>query len=225
MLRKAKSPRRISFLEAHCWETSSSSKWTCTWLGKGWGCDWARRSLRFWALTRVASFTEDAEDCGAKLCYNGTASQDWRGWRQINFFWDFFRNVKTHAIVPRLSSQLIDNELLASRAVLRRASMDSWVEFLSVSKKIQWAAVEKDELAECIDEYHKANNTTGTVIAPFQQASLSRAPLSWIQRILTLLGVRPILAFFWASRGWSRQSIDAQRQSAALESFSSATAQ
>lgn len=80
--------------------------------------------------------------------------------------------------VPRLSSQLIDNELLASRAVLRRASMDSWVECLPVSRKIQWAAVEKDELAEFVDEYHKANNTTDTVIAPFQQASLSRAPSS-----------------------------------------------
>lgn len=38
--------------------------------------------------------------------------------------------------------------------------MNSWVECLSVRKRIQGAAVEKDELAECVDEYHKANNTT-----------------------------------------------------------------
>lgn len=48
--------------------------------------------------------------------------------------------------VPRPSSQLIENEPLSGRAVLRRASTDSLVKNLSVSKKTQWAAMDKEKL-------------------------------------------------------------------------------
>lgn len=128
--------------------------------------------------------------------------------------------------IRRSSSELTNNPPSADRAIQRRASTDLWNKKVSLHKKTLWAAVDKELFTQCISEYHILNNSLDSVIAPSQQASLSQALSSQIQRSLSLLDRGkdiPTLGVFERAAAESDNqyldlSIEVQRQTSALES-------
>ena len=128
--------------------------------------------------------------------------------------------------VRRSSSGLTNDPPSTDREIQRRASTGLQKRNVSLAKKTLWAAVDKELLTQCISEFHTLNNSLDSVIAPSQQASLSQALSSQIQRSLALVEMRkdiPTLGFFERAAAESDNqyldlSIDVQRQTYALES-------
>lgn len=130
--------------------------------------------------------------------------------------------------VRRSFSELTNNPSSTESAIQRRARIDLWKKKVSFTKKTLWAAVDKELLTQCISEFHVLNNTLDSVISPSQQASLSQALSSQIQRSLSLFEIEkgiPTLSVFERAAAESDNryldlSIEIQGQADAFESES-----
>ncbi|MCJ1467875.1 hypothetical protein MMC07_006500 [Pseudocyphellaria aurata] len=128
--------------------------------------------------------------------------------------------------VRRSFSELTNNSSSNERAMQRRASFDLWKKNVPLTKKTLWAAMDNERLTQCVSQYHILNNTLDSVVTPSQQASLSQALASQIQRSNPLFEIRhgvPTLGVFERAAAESDNryldlSIEVERQLFVLES-------